>query len=120
RAWRCRDGQVVVVNGQLDDNEGVSVTNAAERLIEHAIATYGENVIVVEHYPRGLAGEPSFDQVVWAPEAVERDDDGEVAAIRSAGWVYRGEAGMADLLDGHLPRVWPAGTYLADAVGSDG
>jgi hypothetical protein len=52
RVWRAEPGRVVAVVTEWPDDEGTSITNAAETLtaklqVEHA----GDLVDVVEHYP---------------------------------------------------------------------
>lgn len=50
------------VVSELDDNPGMSVTNAAEAINDKLRREYGDDVVQIEHYPRGIRPH-SFDLV---------------------------------------------------------
>ncbi|MDJ0719269.1 MAG: hypothetical protein QNJ54_34435 [Prochloraceae cyanobacterium] len=74
RKSKCRiriyknGANTVVIVTELADNEGRSVTNDAEKIIELACQMYGisfEETIWIEHYTEGckIRGEEHFDRV---------------------------------------------------------
>lgn len=66
RLWRTNTGGAVAVVTERDTDEGMSVTNAAEKVWAAVQRQYGDPgtvIPVIEHYP-GQQGEPdTFDAV---------------------------------------------------------
>jgi hypothetical protein len=63
RAWRARDGQVVVI--VTESGAGASVTNSAEHIHRALLERFGPGTVVIEHYRAGDGVDPAehFHQV---------------------------------------------------------
>jgi hypothetical protein len=69
RVWKSASfpGHVAVVT-EIPDNPGVSVTNAAEFILDRLHAAFPGPLVVMEHYHR----ETSFIHELWAQERLAR------------------------------------------------
>lgn len=93
----------VMIASECEDNEGQSVTNAAEVLFASAIARYlpgwldqADGLMLIEHYP----AHNTFDHVSfvsWRPVIQERRGYRYVS-FGSPSWQHLGEAATRDLV----------------------
>jgi hypothetical protein len=68
------DGRQIAVASELEDNEGTSVTNAAEYIATLAIGQYGldmRRLLWVEHYPARLLHKNKFGPDDMVPESFD-------------------------------------------------
>ena len=56
------EGSIVAVVGEVTDNPSTSVTNRADVIVDQLRREYGNDVIVIEHYPP----DEQFPTVVWS------------------------------------------------------
>lgn len=108
-----REGSTVAIVGELSDNPSTSITNCAEVVITQLRLEYGNNVIVIEHYPPGdglaivwstyighddIAQAPTHDV---APGKTDQD---------SAKWRPISSEDV-ELLTGEPVQTWPPAQY---------
>lgn len=122
RVYR-HEGSTVAVVGQLTDNPSTSITNQAEVIIDQLRREYGDDVMMIEHYPPGdgLA-------IEWQ-SYIGHGDVQDVGPVKDAvpGTGYSGSEEWrplstenVEMLTGEAVETWPRAQYTRPVLLASG